>query len=65
MSPLHLTVLAGDLAVWRLAADAPLPEMEPRALLSFTRTAEELSVVSASSASTLVRICSMESMAFL
>ena len=49
MSPLHLTVLAGDLAVWRLAADAPLPEMEPRALLSFTRTAEELSVVSASS----------------
>ena len=48
MRALSLTVLAGELAVWRLDADAPLPEIEHGALLSFTRTADELSVVSMS-----------------
>ena len=47
MNPLRLTIIAGELAVWQLAADAPLPEIEHGALLSYTRTTDELSVVSA------------------
>jgi hypothetical protein len=49
VNPLRLTVIAGELAVWRLAADAPMPEVEHGALVSLTRTTDELSVVSASS----------------
>jgi hypothetical protein len=45
---LKLRVLAGDLAVCRLPADAPAPAMPPSAtLFSITRTREELSVVCA------------------
>jgi len=44
--PLELRVLAGELAVCRLPADAPAPAPPPAAtLFSITRTREELSVV--------------------
>lgn len=44
--PVTLRVLAGELAVCRLPADAPLPSPTQRAaLFSITRTADELSVV--------------------
>lgn len=49
MSPQRLTLLAGKLAVWRLDADAALPAVAVGELLSVTRTADELSVVSAPS----------------
>jgi hypothetical protein len=43
---LTLRVLAGELAICRLPADAPMPALAARApLLSITRTAEELSIV--------------------
>jgi uncharacterized protein len=43
---LSLRVLAGELAICRLPADAPAPALTERApLLSITRTAEELSIV--------------------
>jgi hypothetical protein len=35
--------------VWRFAADAPLPAMDPGSFLSVTRTEDELSIVSLSS----------------
>lgn len=45
---LKLRVLAGELAVCRLPADAPAPAQPPSAtLLSVTRTRDELSVVCA------------------
>lgn len=44
---LDLKILAGAFAVSRLPADAPFPEWAQGALLSLTRTPEELSVVSA------------------
>jgi hypothetical protein len=44
-----LTVLPGELSVWRLAADAPLPEVDPGSFFSVTRTEDELSIVSSSS----------------
>ena len=43
-----LTVLPGELSVWRLAADAPLPSIKPDRFLSMTRTNDELSIVSSS-----------------
>lgn len=46
MSRLSLRVLAGELAIWKLPADAPVPELPAGALVSLTRTARELSVVS-------------------
>jgi len=46
--PLRLTVMPGEFSVWRLAADAPLPPIEPGCFLCMTRTDDELSVVSAS-----------------
>jgi len=46
---LRLTVLPGELTVWRLAADAPLPAVESGPFLSMTRTGDELSIVSSSS----------------
>jgi hypothetical protein len=45
---LCLTVLSDEFSVWRLAADAPLPSIEPNRFLSMTRTDDELSVVSPS-----------------
>ena len=42
---MNLTVLQGEFSVWRLESDAPLPEIEPRSLLSVTRTEQELSIV--------------------
>ena len=48
MKPLRLTVLSDEFSVWRLAADAPLPSIEPSSFLSMTRTEAELSVVSPS-----------------
>jgi len=48
--PLRLTVLEGEYSVWRLDADAPPPEVEAGGFLSITRTNDELSVVSPSSA---------------
>ena len=47
---MKLTVLPGEYSVWRLAADAPLPSVETGQFLSITRTSDELSVVSASTA---------------
>jgi len=48
VKPLRLRLLAGELAVWRLAPDAPVPPPPAGApLWSATRTADELSVVSA------------------
>ena len=50
MTPFTLELVPGDFAVWKLPADAPLPD-EPRAeLWSVTRTAQELSIVGPSSA---------------
>lgn len=46
---MKLTALPGDYSIWRLDADAPLPSIESRQFLSFTRTEDELSVVSLSS----------------
>ena len=48
MKGLRLTVLPGELSVWRLAADAPLPSIKPDRFLSMTRTNDELSIVSSS-----------------
>ena len=48
MTGLRLTVLPGELSVWRLAADAPLPSIKPDRFLSMTRTNDELSIVSSS-----------------
>ena len=48
MKPLRLVVLLGEFSVWRLAADAPLPSLQPGNFLSITRTDDELSIVSAS-----------------
>ncbi len=48
MKALCLTVLSDEFSVWRLAADAPLPSIEPNRFLSMTRTDDELSVVSPS-----------------
>jgi len=45
---LRLVVLLGEFSVWRLAADAPLPSLQPGNFLSITRTDDELSIVSAS-----------------
>jgi hypothetical protein len=45
---LRLTVLPGELSVWRLAAGAPLPSIKPDRFLSMTRTNDELSIVSSS-----------------
>jgi hypothetical protein len=42
------TVLAGEFSVWRLAADAPLPAIDPGTFFSLTRTGDELSIVSPS-----------------
>jgi hypothetical protein len=44
-----LTVLPGEFSVWRLAADAPIPAVDPGSFLSLTRTEDELSIVSSSS----------------
>jgi hypothetical protein len=44
----NLTVLPGEFSVWRLDSDAPLPEIEPRNLVSITRTASEVSIVCSS-----------------
>jgi hypothetical protein len=41
-----LTVLDGEFSVWRLAADAEIPEVDPSSFLSVTRTEGELSIVS-------------------
>jgi hypothetical protein len=41
-----LTVLSGEFSIWRLAADATLPEADPGSFLSVTRTDDELSIVS-------------------
>lgn len=46
---MKLTLLPGELSVWRLAADAPLPTVDPASFLSVTRTGDELSIVSSSS----------------
>lgn len=47
MNRLHLEVLDGDFAVWRLDAGEPLPQVDTgHAFLSVTRTEDELSVVS-------------------
>ena len=47
MNGLHLEVLDGDFALWRLDAGEPLPEVDTGpAFLSVTRTEDELSVVS-------------------
>ena len=46
MNPLQLTVLSGEFSIWRLAADATLPETDPGSFLSITRTEDELSIVS-------------------
>ena len=44
--PLSLRVLPGELAVSRLAPDAPAPPLPPQAtLFAVTRTADELSIV--------------------
>jgi len=48
VKPLRLVVLLGEFSVWRLAADAPLPSLQPGNFLSITRTDDELSIVSAS-----------------
>lgn len=45
---MRLVVLLGEFSVWRLAADAPLPSLQPGNFLSITRTDDELSIVSAS-----------------
>lgn len=45
---MRLVVLLGEFSVWRLAADAPLPSLQPGNFLSITRTDYELSIVSAS-----------------
>ena len=46
MSNLHLTVLSEQLAVCRLASDAPLPVWSATGpFISITRTADELSIV--------------------
>ena len=47
---MNLTVLPGEYCVWRLAAKAPQPSLDPGSLLSVTRTPHELSIVSLSSA---------------
>jgi hypothetical protein len=41
-----LNLLEGEFSVWRLAADAEIPEVDPSSFLSVTRTEKELSVVS-------------------
>ena len=46
MKALRLSVLPGEFSVWRLAADAPLPSLEPGSFLSMTRTNDELAIVS-------------------
>ena len=48
MTPLRLAVLDGEYSVWRLEADAPVPEVTAGGLLSVTRTDDELSIVSPS-----------------
>lgn len=48
MKALCLTVLSDEFSVWRLAADAPLPSIEPNRFLSMTRTDDELSIVAPS-----------------
>jgi hypothetical protein len=45
----NLTVLPGEFSVWRLAAGAPLPSVDPGSFLSVTHTEDELSIVSSSS----------------
>jgi len=47
---LELRVLPGEFAVWRLPADATMPQIEGGALLSITRTPNEVSVVSVADA---------------
>jgi hypothetical protein len=44
---LKLSVLPGELAVWRLPPDAPVPTIDESVLWSVTRTSQELSIVSA------------------
>jgi hypothetical protein len=44
-----LTVLPNEFSVWRLAADAPFPDLDPGSFLSLTWTEDELSIVSSSS----------------
>ncbi len=46
---MKLTVLPGEFSVWRLAANAPLPVVNPSTFLSMTRSADELSIVAPSS----------------
>ena len=48
MNPLRLTVFTGEFSVWRLAADAAPPKMDPGAFFSVTRTENELSIVASS-----------------
>ena len=48
MTELRLTLLDGEVAVWRLGPDSPQPLLEANSFLSVTRTAEELSIVSSS-----------------
>lgn len=47
---LELRVLPGEFAVWRLPADAAMPQIEAGAFLSITRTPDEVSVVSVADA---------------
>ena len=47
---LELRVLPGEYAVWRLPADAAMPQIEAGAILSLTRTPDEVSVVSVADA---------------
>ena len=50
MKTFDLTVIRGEFAVWRLPADTPLPSVDAGTFLSVTRTEDELSIVSPSSA---------------
>ncbi len=43
---LELRVVPGEYAVWRLPADAPMPQIAAGAFLSLTHTPDEVSVVS-------------------
>lgn len=45
MHHLELKVLPGRFAIWRLPADAPLPELGAGGFVSMTRTRDELSIV--------------------
>jgi hypothetical protein len=47
MTQLRLRVMEGELAVWRMPPEAPLPSLQDGPVQSITRTPHELSIVSA------------------